>query len=152
MSSLCQNTAAPLMMAITNNFVNPAQNAAPAWGLSVSLGQPAQPFSIRPSIDDFTLVALSDNCLSTTDYTCMSRRGGVYNPDLSTTDTNSTNMDYWNGTIDKYDETLFDYHNDMLTLAFNKTKIWGWPFVTDDSDLWGKSLSLQKTCVMHRLT
>jgi hypothetical protein len=142
MTSQCLNAADPLFMWIQHNYVNPSETAAPAWGASIYLGEPPQPFSIRPSIDDFSMVSLSDNCLGTTDYACMARRGGVYNPSKSTTDTNFTEINGWNGTIASYNDDDFDYHNDVLTFGWNSTEVWGWPFVTDDKTLWGKSLPL----------
>ncbi|KAK5062946.1 hypothetical protein LTR84_005022 [Exophiala bonariae] len=137
MTSLCQNTADPLLLSIRHNSVAANGNDARAWGVFVELGEPAQPFSIRPSIDDFTMVALSDNCLST-DYACIARRGGVYNPEASSANITTLDIGSWNGTIQQYDDTIFDYHNDVLTIpqAVNTTEVWGWPFVSDDKDLW----------------
>lgn len=143
MSSQCQNTADPLLLSITHNSVAANGVDAPAWGLSVYLGDPPQRFSIRPSVDDFTMVALSGNCLSSTDYACMARRGGVYDSAASSTNITSTEIAGWNGTIQQYDNTIFDYQNDVLTIpeAVNTTEVWGWPFVTDDKDFWGESIS-----------
>ena len=137
-SEVCSNLADPLFMWITNNYVNRAQNTAPAWGASIYLGEPPQPFSIRPSIDDFSMVALAGNCGSLTSYACIARRGGVYDPGYSTTVENSTDVEAWNGTIGTYNQSIFDYHNDVLTFGWNDSTVYGWPFVTDDDTYWGK--------------
>ena len=87
------------------------------------------------------MVASSDNCLSTTAYACMARRGGVYNPSLSTTD-NELHRDRWWTKIDNYDAANFDFHNDVLTFG-NDTQVWGWPSCyRRQQGLVGKSLSL----------
>lgn len=133
MVSTCRNAAPPARLAISSNNLAEDQTTAPATGIQLAVGNPPQRFSIRPRILDQTIFARADGCEGETDFACISRRGGVYDPDLSSTSSSSANVDSWNGTLGRTTPENYELYNDILTLNIldNETSIHGFPLTSD---------------------
>ncbi|KIV97165.1 hypothetical protein PV10_00947 [Exophiala mesophila] len=133
MVTTCRNTAPPARLLISSNNLAQDQTTAPATGIPLAIGNPLQRFSIRPRILDQTIFGRADGCEGETDYACISRRGGVYDADSSSTSTSSADVDSWNGTLGRTTPENYELYNDDLTLILqdNETTIHGFPFTTD---------------------
>ncbi|KIX05333.1 uncharacterized protein Z518_06205 [Rhinocladiella mackenziei CBS 650.93] len=140
----CQNSAEPLLLAISNNNVSSDGQAAPAWGVEMGIGLPLQRFSIWPSISDLTVVASEDECTSSVDYDCLAQLGGTYDPSRSTTSVES-DQSTWNGTLaEDSSYSTYNLWNDVFTFGSNDTMAWGLPFATYAvaGDMVGNSLGI----------
>jgi hypothetical protein len=140
-SPACKNSADPLFLPIGYNYVSSDGLTAPSWGIEVGLGlTPRQKFSLSPSFYDHSTVANVDHC-SADDYGCLASFGGIYNPELSTTELPAASISDWNGTIGTDDASDYYYYNDVLTVGGNESAaVWGFPFTTDDGGDWGMLL------------
>ncbi|KIW13513.1 hypothetical protein PV08_08701 [Exophiala spinifera] len=135
----CQNDAEPLFLPITYNNLSTDGQGARAWGIALDVGTPNQTFSLYPSIWDTTVLANVRHCTSKDDLICLAANGGLYDPKLSLTSANPE-FSTWNGTVSGTDSSIFTFYNDVIDIPqFNDTRIWGYPFVTDDASLWGIS-------------
>jgi hypothetical protein len=135
-TTTCPDLPGPLYLPITYNEVG-IGSVAPAWGVRVEIGDPAQVFSLRPSMSDRTLVANFDDCDSSTDYACLALVGGIYDPSLSSTEVTQTEAT-WNGTLRDVDPSDYILYNDVLRFGSNDTTVLGFPFATDGEDGWGE--------------
>lgn len=136
---ICRNGADPLLMSWTNITVS-ADRLASNRGIKIAIGTPPQNFSLRPTIvADNLFVSNFAECGSVFNGSCIGRRGGVYDPDVSTT-TRSSSLSAWNGTPDALlSGETYIYLNDILNFGQNTT-IYGYPFMMDQPGWTGKSL------------
>jgi hypothetical protein len=126
----CINSVAPLQLPITSvpatiNGIGLTQ------GIAVSIGDPHQLFSLRPTVaDNDTWVYNIQSCANTSDYACIARLGGLYDPQSSHTGQVTNNLNSWNGTIDSELQPSGSYvfFNDIFSAGGNGPII-GYPFV-----------------------
>ncbi|KIW93489.1 uncharacterized protein Z519_06094 [Cladophialophora bantiana CBS 173.52] len=141
----CQNFAEPLLLNLGYHNLSSGGSAAPAWGIEVEIGTPPQRFSLRPSIYDVTILSYETHCSSQNDYGCLAAQGGVFDPELSSTESVSVGT-AWNGTLggeaNAADLSYYFFYNDVLRFGYNETVVWGFPFVTDDGQEWASYSTL----------
>ncbi|KIW62309.1 hypothetical protein PV04_10493 [Phialophora macrospora] len=133
-TTTCPDLPEPLYLPITYHEVG-VGSVAPAWGVRIEIGDPAQVFSLWPRMLDQTLVANFDDCSSSTDYDCQAYIGGTYDSSFSRTEVTQTELN-WNGTLRGEDPSSYILYNDVLRFGSNDITVLGFPFVTDDEEGW----------------
>lgn len=133
----CQNLAEPLYLPIENTAVTDTSSTAKSWGITLGLGTPGQNVVLRPSLWQKTLVSRNDDCQGATDYDCLAKVGGTFDPQLSSTCVNLTASSGWNSTLSNQDTASeFDLYQDTLSFGGTTAKGWGFPFSTWSEPGW----------------
>lgn len=126
----CINSVAPLQLPITSASTTINANGL-TQGIALSIGDPHQLFSLRPSVaDNDTWVYNIESCSNTSDYACIARLGGLYDPKASHSSQVTNNVNSWNGSIDSelQPSGSFLFFNDIFLTGGNGP-IYGYPFV-----------------------
>lgn len=137
----CVNNVPPLQLPITKVSTTVNGYGASTHGIAVSIGEPSQFFSMRPSAsDNDTWVYNVNSCANNTDYQCIARLGGLYDPKVSNTKQITNSLGSWNGTPDTEFDTSeylsYVFFNDIFKAGSEKD-IYGYPFfaATEGNDL-----------------
>jgi hypothetical protein len=134
----CVNDVAPLQLPITSVSTS-TTGAGTTRGIAVSIGDPYQLFSMRPTTtNNNTFVFNVNSCANTSSYECIATLGGLYDPKLSHTSQVVNGLGSWNGTLDSEFQHVSAYilDNDRFLTGGNGD-IYGFPFFS-----WTQSPSL----------
>ena len=125
----CVNNVAPLQLPITSVSTT-TTGSGTTRGIAVSIGDPYQLFSMKPSTtDNNTWVYNVNSCANSSDYKCIARLGGLYDYKASHTSQVINSLSSWNGTPDSEFQNVPSYilDNDIF-LAGGNGDIYGFPF------------------------
>ena len=126
----CINNVAPLQLPIKDVATTVNGNGL-THGIALSIGNPHQLFSLKPTFsDNDTWVYNIQSCSNSSDYACIARLGGVYDPEMSHTGQVTNSESSWNGTIDSEisNPGQYVFFNDIF-LAGGNGPIYGYPFI-----------------------
>ena len=124
----CVNNVPPLQLPISSYPTSP--NGGLTQGIAVSIGDSHQLFSLRPTTsDNNTWVYNVQSCANASDYSCIARLGGLYDPSKSQSSVPDNSLSSWNGTADSEFASLGHilFYNDEF-LAGGNGVIYGYPF------------------------
>ncbi|EXJ83737.1 hypothetical protein A1O1_07363 [Capronia coronata CBS 617.96] len=136
--SICQNGAPPMILPWANVTVTTDQKAI-TRGIPVSMGNPPQIVSLRPSTaDDILYVVNREQCAPEYNSSCIGLYGGVF-------DYSSSNSflqvaeGQWNGSSNSNPTQLsFVTFNDLL--SFGNASVYGFPAVYDEPGYGGQGV------------
>jgi hypothetical protein len=136
--SLCQNGAPPMFLDWTNVTVTTDQSAL-TRGVQISMGNPPQIVSLRPSTADSNLYVVNRaQCAPEYNDTCAGTYGGLFDSSKSST-FRQVAEGQWNGTVSSNPNSLsFVYFNDLL--QFGNASIYGYPSMYDQVGYGGQGV------------